>query len=80
MTVAGGVVVAVAFALAWNHVLKRNGKGTAPGRLTALLLTAIVIWFFVAVNNPAAGAKAASFTASGTATLFTGIGHFIAAL
>jgi hypothetical protein len=70
-------VVAVAFIGLWGHVLKRNGKGTAPGRLVAVLLAAIVIWLFVAVNNPSAGAKAAAFTAGGTSELFSGIGHFV---
>ena len=80
MTVFGAVVVAVAIVAAWRFAIAKNGKGTAPGRLVALLIAAIVIWMFVAVNNPAAGAKAAAFTAAGTSTLVTGIGHFIADL
>jgi hypothetical protein len=80
VTVAGAVVVALVFAWLWRHSLLKNGKGTAPGRLLAVLVAAIVIWGFVAVNNPSAGARVAAFTAAGTAALIGGIGHLISDL
>jgi hypothetical protein len=77
---AAAVTVGVVFVFIWHHVLRRGSKGSAPGRLVAVLLAGIIFWMFVAVKNPAAGAKAVAFTATGTAGLIAGIGHFITAL
>lgn len=72
------ITVGVSFVGFWY--LATHGKGTAPGRLVAWVLAPIIIWVFIAVNNPSAGAKVATFAATGTAGLIAGLGHFIAAL
>jgi hypothetical protein len=72
-------VVAVLAVIALWYV-STHGKGTAPGRLVAWLVAAVVVWVMVDLQDPRSGGMVASGFASGIGQAVTGIGKFIGLL
>ena len=54
-----------------------HGKGTAPGRLVAWLVAAIVVLVLVAVKDPHAAGAVVSGWFTGISGFISGLGHFL---